>query len=222
MSYITWITQGGNLGTIPENVFYEKGVEAVDSGGAEVFYRHLSGTLPPGLQVLNNGTIQGIPQATVTNAKDDSYTYTFALRASNLDGNVADRSFSVTISGLVAPVLVNTPGKINTIFDGTYYNYKFTAVDTASSVLTFSVANGVIPPGLTLDPNGTLSGFPDLIAEFSSPELTGYDASRLDRYMYDFKRLATSTTQTYKFGIRVSDGINTDVKQYSIQVVSKL
>jgi hypothetical protein len=222
MSYITWITQGGNLGTIPENVFYEKGVEAVDSGGATVLYRHLSGTLPPGLQILSTGTIQGIPQATVTNAKDDSYTYTFAVRASNLDGNVADRSFSVTISGLVAPVLVNIPGKINTIFDGTYYEYKFTAVDTESSQLTFSVANGVVPPGLTLNPNGTLSGFPDLIAEYSSPELTGYDASRLDRYMYDFKRLTTATTQTYKFGIRVSDGINTDVKQYSIQVVSKV
>ena len=222
MSYITWITQGGNLGTIPENVFYEKGVEATDSGGATVLYRHLSGTLPPGLQVLPNGTIQGIPQATVTNAKDDSYTYTFALRATNLDGNVADRSFSVTISGLVAPVLVNIPGKINTIFDGTYYKYNFTALDTESSQLTFSVANGVVPPGLTLNPNGTLSGFPDLIAEYSSPELTGYDASRLDRYMYDFKRLTTATTQTYKFGIRVSDGINTDVKQYSLQVVSKV
>ena len=222
MSYITWITQGGNLGTIPENVFYEKGVEATDSGGATVLYRHLSGTLPPGLQILTTGTIQGIPQATVTNAKDDSYTYTFAIRATNLDGNVADRSFSVTISGLVAPVLVNIPGKINTIFDGTYYEYKFTAVDTESSQLTFSVANGVVPPGLTLNPNGTLSGFPDLIAEYSSPELTGYDASRLDRYMYDFKRLTTSTTQTYKFGIRVSDGINTDVKQYSIQIVSKV
>ena len=222
MSYITWITKGGNLGTIPENVFYEKGVEAVDSGGATVLYRHLSGTLPPGLQILSTGTIQGIPQATATNAKDDSYTYTFAIRASNADGDVSDRSFSVTISGLVAPVLVNTPGKINTIFDGTYYQYTFTATDTESSVLTYSVANGVIPPGLTLNPNGTLSGFPDLIAEYSSPELTGYDASRLDRYMYDFKRLTTATTQTYKFGIRVSDGINSDVKQYSLQVVSKV
>ena len=222
MSYITWITQGGNLGTIPENVFYEKGVEAVDSGGATVQYRHLSGTLPPGLQILSTGTIQGIPQATVTNAKDDSYTYTFAVRASNLDGDVSDRSFSVTISGLVVPILVNTPGKINTIFDGTYYNYKFTALDTASSQLTFSVASGIIPPGLTLNTDGTLSGFPNLLAEYSSPELTGYDASRLDRYMYDFKRLTTSTTQTYKFGIRVSDGINSDVQQYSIQVVSKV
>ena len=222
MSYITWITQGGNLGTIPENVFYEKGVEAVDSGGAEVLYRHLSGTLPPGLQVLVNGTIQGIPQATTTNAKDDSYTYTFAIRASNADGNVSDRSFSVTISGLIAPVLVNAAGKINTIFDGTYYEYKFEAVDTASSALTFSVANGTIPPGLTLNPDGTLSGFPDLIAMQSSPELTGYDASRLDRYMYDFKRLTTSTTQTYKFGIRVSDGLQVDVRQYSIQLVSKV
>ena len=222
MSYITWITKGGNLGTIPENVFYEKGVEAVDSGGATVLYRHLSGTLPPGLQILSTGTIQGIPQATATNAKDDSYTYTFAVRASNADGDVSDRSFSVTISGLVAPVLVNTPGKINTIFDGTYYQYTFTATDTESSVLTYSVANGVIPPGLTLNTNGTLSGFPDLIAEYSSPELTGYDASRLDRYMYDFKRLTTATTQTYKFGIRVSDGINSDVKQYSLQVVSKV
>ena len=222
MSYITWITQGGNLGTIPENVFYEKGVEAADSGGATVQYRHLSGTLPPGLQILPTGTIQGIPQATVTNAKDDSYTYTFAVRASNADGDVADRTFSVTISGLVVPILVNTPGKINTIFDGTYYNYKFTALDTASSQLTFSVASGTIPPGLTLNTDGTLSGFPDLLAEYSSPELTGYDASRLDRYMYDFKRLTTSTTQTYKFGIRVSDGINSDVQQYSIQVVSKV
>jgi hypothetical protein len=101
-------------------------------------------------------------------------------------------------------------------------NINLLLLDTESSQLTFSVANGVVPPGLTLNPNGTLSGFPDLIAEYSSPELTGYDASRLDRYMYDFKRLTTATTQTYKFGIRVSDGINTDVKQYSIQVVSKV
>ena len=35
MSYITWITAGGNLGTVPENKFYEKGIEATDSGGAQ-------------------------------------------------------------------------------------------------------------------------------------------------------------------------------------------
>ena len=222
MSYITWITAGGNLGTVPENKFYEKGIEATDSGGAQVYYRFLSGELPPGLQVLIDGSIQGLPEIPATGGADSNYTFRFTVRASTAAGAVADRSFSITVASLNPPVLVNEAGKIASIFDGTYYEYKFEATDTANSVLTFSVANGVIPPGLTLNPDGTLSGFPDLLAIQSSPELTGFDASRHDRYGYDFKTLTTSTTQTYSFGIRVTDGLYADVRQYKLQVLSKI
>ena len=55
MSYITWSTKAGSLGTVAENEFFEKSILARDSGGAQVNYRFLSGTLPPGVQIVSTG-----------------------------------------------------------------------------------------------------------------------------------------------------------------------
>lgn len=219
MSFITWNTTAGNLGTVSENEYFEKYIDATDSGGATVFYRFLSGTLPPGVQVIRTGSIQGVPAVTSTTAADNTYTYSFVVRASTNTGIVSDRTFSLTISNIVAPILGPIGGKIAEIFDGTLYSFQFTAQDTSSSVLTFSLAAGTLPPGLSLSTSGLLSGFPTLIYRGDELGLTGYDASRHDRLGYDYQGLTQN--QNYTFSIRVSDGLNADVKQYSLLVLSK-
>jgi len=219
VSYITWNTTAGNLGTVSENEYFEKSINAVDSGGADVSYRFLSGTLPPGVQVIRTGSIQGVPAVTSTTAADNTYTFSFVVRASTNTGVVSDRTFSLTISNIVAPILGPASGKIAEIFDGTLYSLQFTAQDTSSSVLTFSLASGTLPPGLSLSSSGLLSGYPTLIYRGDELGLTGYDSSRHDRLGYDYQGLTQN--QNYTFSVRVSDGLNADVKQYSLTVLSK-
>lgn len=219
MSYITWNTTAGNLGTVSENEYFEKYIDAVDSGGATVSYRFLSGTLPPGVQVIRTGSIQGVPAVTTTSAGDNTYTYSFVVRASTDTGVVSDRTFSLTISNIVPPILSTAAGKIAEIFDGTLYSFQFTAQDTSSSVLTFSLSSGTLPPGLSLSTSGLLSGFPTLIYRGDELGLTGYDASRHDKLAYDYQGLTQN--QSYTFSVRVTDGLNSDVKQYSLTVLSK-
>ena len=219
MSYITWTTKAGSLGTVAENEFFEKAILAKDSGGAEIYYRFLSGTLPPGVQVVSIGVIQGVPEATTTTAADTTYTYSFVIRASTAAGAVADRTFSMTISSIVAPVLLTEAGKLTEIFDGTYFSYQFSARDTANSKLTYSIASGNLPPGLTFNSSGLLTGYPDLVYRTDEAGLFGYDANRHDVYGYDYA--GRSLTKNYNFSVRVTDGLNFDVKEYIITVYSK-
>jgi hypothetical protein len=219
MSFITWNTRAGSLGTVSENEYFEKSLNAVDSSGADVFYTYLSGTLPPGVQVVRTGTIQGVPSVLATTAADYTYSYSFAVRASTADGAVADRTFTLTVSTVVPPLLLTPTGKIDEIFDGTLYSFQFQAQDTASSVLTFSLAEGAIPPGLNLSADGMLSGFPTLVYRGDEYGAFGYDANRHDTFGYDYVGLTLN--QNYTFKIRVSDGLNSDVRQYSLTVLSK-
>lgn len=219
MSFITWNTRAGSLGTVSENEYFEKSLNAVDSSGADVFYTYLSGTLPPGVQVVRTGTIQGVPSVLATTAADYTYSYSFAVRASTADGAVADRTFTLTVSTVVPPLLLTPTGKIDEIFDGTLYSFQFQAQDTANSVLTFSLAEGAIPPGLNLSADGMLSGFPTLVYRGDEYGAFGYDANRHDTFGYDYVGLTLN--QNYTFKIRVSDGLNSDVRQYSLTVLSK-
>lgn len=219
MSFITWNTRAGSLGTVSENEYFEKPLNAVDSSGADVFYTYLSGTLPPGVQVTRTGTIQGVPSVLATTPADYTYNFSFAVRASTADGAVADRTFNLTVSTIVPPLLITPPGKIDEIFDGTLYSFQFQAQDSANSVLTFSLAEGAIPAGLNLSSSGLLSGFPTLIYRDDEYGAFGYDANRHDTFGYDYVGL--SLNQNYTFKIRVSDGLNSDVKQYSLTVLSK-
>jgi hypothetical protein len=96
MSTVSWITPRGNLGTIPENTFYSYQLEASDSDQQELFYSFISGSLPGGMYVTRTGELRGIP--TVLSSVNQTATNTFTVRATNPDGNVADRSFYLVVS----------------------------------------------------------------------------------------------------------------------------
>jgi hypothetical protein len=220
MSTITWQTPAGNLGTVPENDSFEKTLSAIDSSSNTIFYRLLSGDLPLGMQITADGKIQGVPGISSSlTGNDINFNYTFVVRASTADGAVADRTFSITVSALIVPVLQPESQNLGSIFDGVYYALQFSALDTSASTLTFSLNSGSIPPGLTLSTNGLLSGIP--IKQFiDDPESRpNYDKQRYDRFAYDFTQ--KGRIQNYAFTVRVDDGVNFNVKPYQITVFSK-
>lgn len=90
---------------------------------AGVTYSLLSGSLPSGITLSSAGLISGTAASTGTSS--------FSVRATDSDGGVADRAFSLTVS----PGIVATGG---TTFTSNGYKYhRFTGSDT------FSVVSGV-------------------------------------------------------------------------------
>ncbi len=108
------------------------------------------GQLPPGL-TLNGGVLSGTPTA--------AGNYSFSITATGWGNCAGGRAYSLLITGTCAPITVNPA----TLLGGTLgaaYNQTLSAAGGTGSY-TFSIPNGVLPPGLTLDANsGVLSGAP--------------------------------------------------------------
>jgi len=221
---IKWISPaaGVNIATIPENNFFQQQLIAEVSGANPLFYRFLSGELPLGMQITGDGLLQGVP-VRPPNADKDNYTYSFAVRASLPSGEVADRTFSVTVS-IITPPLLLPPSpeppkyRLNEIFDGIPYYLKLTTIDSPITSLEYSISRGSLPLGLTLSKDGVISGIP-LIAESGTYSPPGYDLQYYDILRYDFQLQFPS--RIYDFDVRVFDGVNSAINRYSIRVVKK-
>ena len=121
MALPKWITTAGNLGIVPELEYYELALDAYDEAGGALVFSYISGQLPPGIQLIPNGTLRGIPVSTTISdvnvpydvSPDLNQTYTFTIRVTNVaDGAVSDRTFSLSITNVAPPII--TP-KVNTV-----------------------------------------------------------------------------------------------------------
>ncbi len=216
MSTITWGTQKGSLGTVPESQFYSYQLTATDSDSQELFYSFISGALPPGIYVTTDGSIRGIP--TLTSQLSQLATFSFTIRASTLNGQVADRSFSLSVSNVQGPIITPKPDLIGAWFDGNYMEYQFvSANDNPSASETWKILNGTLPSGVTLSTQGKLSGYIGLVAE--DPLTLYYEAAGLDQVLYD--TTAKTRDKYYNFTVQVSDGEKYDTVNVRLLVVSK-
>ncbi|WP_239098567.1 putative Ig domain-containing protein, partial [Micromonospora qiuiae] len=88
-------------------------------------------------------------------------SHTFGIRLTDQHGFHADHEVTVVIA---APATAITSGEPPRGTVGTRYSFRFTA--EGDSDIRFSVAAGFLPPGLTLDPDGRLSGRPEIAGSF--------------------------------------------------------
>jgi hypothetical protein len=178
MSKPVWITQGGNLGTFPELEFYSLPLEVYEPTGTPVTFSFLSGELPPGLQVIKSGVLQGVPVVTNPGPSDETRTYKFTIRASAQTPTVVvDRTFSFTVSNIIPPQIIPETQLLGEFFDGTLINRQLYAREVnPEAVLVWSIKDGELPPGLQLTTDGVLVGF---IGQYTDPAWAGrvgYDA----------------------------------------------
>jgi hypothetical protein len=119
MAQPIWVTPAGDLGTIPEGVFYQTPLEAYDPGLDTVYYQLLAGALPAGMYINQSGLLAGVPAAKVTvqgvpEQVSRDVTSKFAVRAYTQQvihgvtviNRLADRTFEITVSGQDAPEFV--------------------------------------------------------------------------------------------------------------------
>lgn len=216
MSVVSWITPRGDLGTVPENLFYSYQLEAVDRDEQPLFYSFISGTLPGGIYLTKDGELRGIP--TVLSSVNQIAVSTFTIRATNPNGVLADRSFSLSVSNINGPQITPRPDLIGAWFDGNFLDYTFTSVnDNPNATQTWSIISGTIPPGTTFTSDGRLYGYVDIIAQ-NIAEL-GFEAAPNESVIFD--ALPLSTDKYYNFTIQVSDDLKVDTVNVRVLIVSK-
>ena len=204
MSRPVWITPGGNLGTFPEAEFYSLPLEVNNPTGSPVTFSFLSGELPPGLQVVRTGKLQGVPVVLDAGTVDETRTYKFTIRAScQLPVVVVDRTFTFTVSNIQPPVITPDVSLIGEFFDGTPIDHTLHAIEVnPNAKLIWSLKSDLntLPPGITLTEDGHLIGF---IGRSISPNYlgrTGYNAQPTQTQVPFSPTANTSVPASQTFG----------------------
>src|SRR5450432_3919011 len=126
---------------------------SVASGGSPPFtWAVTSGGLPGGLTLAADGTLSGTPTAA------GSFAFTVTATDSAQPPASGSQPFSVTID-TPAPLLIDSGQAPPDGIHDTPYSFQFTATG-GYLPLSWTVTAGTLPPGLTLNPDGTLTGTP--------------------------------------------------------------
>jgi len=249
---------GYSLGTFPEQEVVNIPLPLFgDLTG--ITFKVISGELPSGLSIVGQNII-GSPYI-VANATN----YKFCIRASKniyntnvppkyLRTDIADRTFSMIISGFNPPTFVTPAGLLPVgnnqqlyTTDQTYISYTLEVTDLDIAVgqtLKFFIADGdgTLPPGLSLNENGVISGyiepapritindgignydgqgFDNSVFDFGLRSTNGFDSYHYDNVIFDYA-MANKVTQTlslnYQFKVTVTDGVNYAQRIFKIYV----
>lgn len=205
MAQPIWLTAAGSLGTIPEGVFFETPLQAVDPDGGTVYFTVISGQLPTGMAISTNGSMGGVPYA-VVNIRgvpvpvNQDVTSKFCVRAYTtrlLNGSVVvdrfqDRTFTLTVAGQNIPQFVTPAGSLGVTDDAGYGEFQIEFTDNdIDDVITVSIIAGLLPQGMSIDNTGKISGFIPPI---------------------------TDSTELYEFTVGISDGKSSNLREFSITV----
>jgi len=228
-----WETPAGDLGTIQEGKFYQLTLTAYDdltNDASTLYYIMLAGELPEGVQCRANGIIEGIPKAVsslqgVPNEVGQDVTSKFTVRVYTEDENeqplrVADRTFSLTVTGQDAPEWTTPAGSLGTYIDGQQVSLqlKYTDPDPDQTV-TANLLSGELPYGLTLSSSGLLSGVLLPVSQLPDDAQANYDMSPFATYPFDFT--TRSSSKNYQFTVEITDGYESNVRTFELFVYSR-
>ena len=238
-----WVTAAGDLGTIPEGVFYQIPFQAI-ANGQDVFFTVIAGELPAGIQIKRNGVLEGVPK-NVVNVQgvpievSEDITSKFTVRAfteKTVNGvttvdRINDRTFSLTVTGQDAPEFLTPPGRVGSFLDGTKAKIQINFEDQdPGDVVAVRVASGQLPPGLTIDSKtGLISGIIEPLVPVS-----GFDPLPRDNDFnfssgsFDFPGEPfdqgtpgfISAGKNFQFTLEISDGKDSNIRSFGIFVFS--
>lgn len=241
---VQWITPAGLLFTATEAVSTTLAVVAT---GTNISYSLISGQLPSGMTVNSSGVISGVPDNVFVPT-----TSTFVIRAT--DGtSVIDRTFNSVIYNNGGVQWITTASVISTstnttstflpagynglqyIFNNQWVNYPLAAIpvgDPSTATITYHLSTGTLPPGLSLNSTGTISGFVKDHLTFPGFASTtgGYDTESFDDYSYDPAVLSfygtltevqlVSVPKIYQFSVSATDGYNISTNRFEMLVIN--
>jgi hypothetical protein len=117
----------------------------------------------------------------------------------SIPNKLADRTFSITVTGTNTVIWTTPAGRIANYNDGTQvYDLRVEYTDlNANSINVVTLIDGELPPGLTVSTAGVISGY-------ITPDFTTH-----------------ITQHTYTFTLRVTNGTSNDVRTFNILVFAR-
>ena len=184
MATPVWTTTAGKIATIDEQVAYSLQLEANTSDSTAITYSVIAGSLPAGMQVTTDGLLTGTPAEVAKRT-----LYTFVVRAT-AGTTITDRTFSLDVQGADTPTFTTASGQLQLddstsvglywVIDGSSVSLQMQATDTdteAGQSLVYEVAQGSLPPGVTMSTRGLISGIVQLTDDQRFGTRGGYDGS---------------------------------------------
>lgn len=153
-----WNTASGNLGTYPSQILLELQLSASPVLPAiSLTYEIISGSLPNGLLMNENGLIYGTP--TLVSLETSN---TFVVRVTDNFSYVTDRTFSIIISGNAIPQFTTPSGSILQTYDSVWVSQQITYSNPdPNNSVTIRLLEGSLPPGLEINQYGLIRGYPN-------------------------------------------------------------
>jgi len=158
MSAPIWITPAGLIGVAPVSINRNIPVvaEAV-SPAVALSYKIISGAVPAGMIFQSIGFIRGTPAVESANT-----TSTFVVRVTDNLNNFADRTFSIQVSGSLVPSFATPEGPILETFDSIWVEKPILYNNILSTnPVNIRVLQGSLPPGIEINENGLIRGYPE-------------------------------------------------------------
>ena len=179
--------------SLPAGVATEAYGASIGASGGRPDYSFsiAGGSLPSGLSLSSSGGLGGTPTT--------AGTYSFTVRVTDTSGGTATRDFQLVIA---APPLVITTSSLPDSPAGTPLSLKFGATGGVPPY-RFS-ASGVLPPGLSLATDGTLSGTPNTRGTF--PFRVGVTDSANTQTTKDFSIVITTPALVITTASPLADG----------------
>lgn len=157
MAQPVWVTPAGSLGTFPSEVAVTLAITAnAVLPAVTVTYAIISGILPAGLYMSENGLIYGTPSLVT-----EETISTFVVRATDNYSNLRDRTFTMSITGSAIPSFTTPPGTLLNTNDSVWIELPilYNNPDNNNPV-TISLLEGILPAGLEINSNGLIRGYP--------------------------------------------------------------
>ncbi len=229
MATPVWTTTAGKIASIEEQASFSLQLEANTSDSTAITYSVIAGSLPAGMQVTSTGLLTGTPAEVAKRT-----LYTFVVRAT-AGTTVTDRTFSLDVKGADTPTFTTASGQLQMedstrvglywVIDGSAISIQIEATDTdtaAGQKLVYEVVSGELPPGVTMNKNGLLSGTIALTDDQRFGIRGGYDDLNepYDDVEYDRTVTSKSISKNFGFVVRVSDGTSHVDQNNSIFVYS--
>jgi len=158
MAQPVWVTPAGSLGIFPSGVAVSISVTAnAVLPAVSVTYAIISGNLPAGLSIDENGLIYGIPSLVT-----EETVSIFVVRATDNYSNIRDRTFNMSITGSAIPSFTTPSGTILSTNDSVWIELPilYDNPDSTNPV-TISLLEGRLPAGLEINENGLIRGYPE-------------------------------------------------------------
>lgn len=218
MAQPIWNTPAGNIGAFTSGSIVNFQLSATPvSPAISVTYQLISGVLPTGTSLTTAGVIFGRTEPVL-----DNTPYIFVVRATDNLGNIRDRTFNISLSGIDAPEFITPTGTLFVTNDSVWIEYPIRySVPIADTPTLVALVQGNLPPGLEINEFGLIRGYPNPpIVNVSLGSVSTASLAVLNNTITCYSTLGFSVGRPVSFSGTVLGGVTAGETYYVREVIN--